>query len=92
MALVMGNMLGGGQGGSQGSPALDFAAENYRKTGQMPPELARSPGTITAIIQRAAQLDQQQGGGGIASNKADFEANKKSLDNLQKNFRSGISI
>lgn len=81
-AVVMGNQLGG----AQNQDALDFAAENYRQTGQMPPGLYRSPGTVQAIIKRAAQLDQQTGGGGIAANKANFEANKKSLDNLQKNF------
>lgn len=84
-ALVMGNQLGPNTGG-QGNPALDFVAQNYLKTGQMPPELSRSPGTITAVIKRAAELGQQSGNTDLASNKADFDANKKSLDNLQKNY------
>jgi hypothetical protein len=86
MALVMGNQLGGPQNGQPGNPALDFAADNYRKTGQMPPEISRSPGTVMAIIQRAAQMDQQAGGGGITSNKATLQANSESLKKLQTNF------
>ncbi len=82
MGVVMGNQLGG----DQNSQALDFAADNYRKTGQMPPGLMRSPGSTVAIIQRAAQMDQQDGGGGIATNKSLLQANVKSLDNLQKNY------
>ena len=82
MAIVMGNQLGG----QQNSDALDFAAENYRQTGQMPPGLFRSPGTITAIISRAAQLDQEAGGQGVAVNKTILNANKTSLASLQKNF------
>jgi hypothetical protein len=82
MAIVMGNQLGG----DQNSQALDFAADNYRKTGQMPPGLTRSPGSTIAIIQRAAQLDQQDGGQGIASNKSIIDANRTSLNSLQKNY------
>ena len=82
MALVMGNMLGG-QGNSE---ALDFAAQNYRMTGQMPAGYTRSPGTTSAIISRAAELDSQEGGQGIAMNKTVLNANKTSLTNLQKNF------
>ena len=81
-AMVMGNQLGG----AQNSNALDFAAENYRQTGQMPPGLTRSPGSTVAIIQRAAQLDQQQGGQGVAMNKASYNANVTSLKSLQKNY------
>ncbi len=81
-AMVMGNQLGGG--GNQ--DALDFAANNYRMTGQMPAGFSRSPGTTSAIISRAAQLDQQAGGQGIAMNKTILNANKTSLDSLQKNF------
>ena len=85
MAMVMGNMLGGNQGG-QGNPALDLVAKNYLETGQMPPEMTRSPGTITAVIQRAAQLNQQQGGAGLAANSSAFKANQASLQKLQTNF------
>lgn len=81
-AMVMGNQLGG----AQNSQALDFVANNYRQTGQMPPELTRSPGTITAVIQRAAQLDAQNGGSGIASNKTTLAADADSLKFLQKNY------
>lgn len=81
-AMMMGNILAG----PQNSSALDFAAQNYRQTGQMPPGLYRSPGTIQAIINRAAQLDQEAGGAGIAGNKAIYQANEGSLKNLQKNY------
>ena len=81
-AMIMGNMLSG----PQNQQALDFAANNYRQTGQMPSGLYRSPGTTQAIIQRAAQLDQQEGGSGIAANKAFFSANEQSLKSLQKNY------
>ena len=85
MAMVMGTQLGGNQNG-QGNPALDLVANAYLKTGQMPPELSRSPGTITAVIQRASQLAAANGNIDLASNEADFKANKASLQNLQKNF------
>lgn len=78
-AMMMGNQFAG----PQNSQALDFVADNYRRTGQMPPELSRSPGTITAVIQRAAQMDQQQNGGGLAANSAEFKANSDSLKKLQ---------
>lgn len=81
-ALIMGNMLSG----PQNSAALDLAANNYRLTGQMPSGLYRSPGTTQAIIARAAELDKQAGGAGIAGNKSILDANRKSLDNLQKNY------
>jgi hypothetical protein len=78
--------MGNQMGGDANSQALDFAANNYRQTGQMPPGLSRSPGSTIAIIQRAAQLDQQAGGQGIATNKSVLDANRKSLDNVQKQF------
>jgi hypothetical protein len=81
-AVVMNNQLGG----AQNSDALDFAADNYRKTGSLPAGFARSPQTTAAIIQRAAALDQQAGGGGVAENKALLHANTNSLTSLQKNY------
>ena len=81
-AMVMNNQLGG----PQNADALDLAANNYRLTGQMPAGLARSPQTITAIIARAAQIDQQSGGNGIAANKGILQANTDSLKKLQTNF------
>lgn len=81
-AMIMGNQLGG----DQNSQALDFAADNYRKTGQMPAGLMRSPGSTVAIIQRAAQLDQQEGGSGIATNKTILASNQASLKKLQTNY------
>jgi hypothetical protein len=86
MAMVMGNMMGGGQQGQQGNPGLDFAANNYRLTGQMPAGLTRSPGSTVAVIQRAAQLDQQDGGQGIAANKSVITSYRGALDSLQKNY------
>ena len=82
-AMVMNSNL---LSGDSNSLALDFAADNYRKTGQMPAGLARSPTTTSAIITRAAQLDQQDGGQGIATNKSEIMANRASLNSLQKNF------
>lgn len=81
-AMIMGNMLGG----QQNADALDFAANNYRLTGQMPSGLYRSPGTTEAIIARAAAMDKESGGAGIAGNKSILDANRKSLDNVQKQF------
>lgn len=78
-ALIMGNQLGG----DQNQQALDFAAQNYRQTGQMPPGLYRSPGTIKAIISRAADLDQQAGGSGIAANKANLGSLTDALKKVQ---------
>lgn len=82
LAVVMGNQLGG----QQNAAGLDLAADNYRKTGQMAPEISRSPGTVMAIINRAAQMDQQAGGGGIASNKADLKSYSDALAKLQTGF------
>jgi hypothetical protein len=73
-------------GGQSNQDALDFAANNYRQTGQMPAGFTRSPQTTSAIITRAAQLDQQAGGGGIASNKATLKSYSDALDGLQKNY------
>lgn len=80
-AMVMNNQLAG----PKNDDALDFAANNYRQTGQMPAGFARSPQTTTAIIQRAAQLDQQQGGAGIAANKATLGSLTDALKKLQTN-------
>jgi hypothetical protein len=80
-ALVMNNQLGG-QGNSD---ALDFAADNYRRTGQLPAGFSRSPQTTAAVITRAAELDKQAGGQGIATNKAEYQSDLGSLKNLQKN-------
>lgn len=81
-AMVMGNQLAG----TQNADALDFAANAYRQTLQLPAGLARSPGTTQAIIARAAQLDQQAGGAGGAANKALLAASADSLKKLQTNF------
>lgn len=82
-AMVMNSNL---LGGPQDQDALDFAANNYRQTGQMPAGYARSPKTTSAIIARAAELDQQAGGAGIAANKAVLQANTDSLKKLQASF------
>jgi hypothetical protein len=81
-AMMMNNLLGG----PENQDALDLAANNYRQTGQMPSGLVRSPETTTAVIARAAQLDKQQGGQGIAANKAILGSNVASLKKLQTNF------
>lgn len=83
-AMVMGNMFGGAPGGTQDA-GLDLAAQNYRLTGQLPAGLTRSPGSTKAIIDRAAQLDQQGGGEGIAANKLNVQSLGESLKSVQKN-------
>lgn len=70
------------QSGLLNDQAKDMAAENYFQTGQLPAG-ARSPGMISSIINRAGELHP---GGNLAGNKAAFEANKGSLDSIQKNF------
>ena len=65
---------------------MDLAANNYRLTGQLPSSMSRDPKVVQAIINHAAELDQQNGGEGIASNKASLQANAQSLKSLQKNF------
>jgi hypothetical protein len=77
MAMVMGNQL------PQGSPALDQAAERYSQTGVLPPGFVRSPGTLTAIMNRAAELHPEAN---IAGNEAVYKANQKALGSLQDQF------
>lgn len=63
------------------SPAAkDMAAENYFYTGQLPSGM-RSPAMSAAIISRAAEL-HPNGTGDLAGNRAAYEANKKSYDNV----------
>jgi hypothetical protein len=76
MAVVMGNMLGQGN-------ALDQQAELYSQTHELPQGLSRSPGTTSAIIQRAAELHPNQN---LAANQADFKASQASLQKLQTVF------
>jgi hypothetical protein len=80
---VMTNQLAG----PANDDALNFAADNYRKTGQLPAGFNRSPQTSAAIIARAAEQDKQGGGEGIAANKANLDAYRKSLDKLQTNYQ-----
>jgi hypothetical protein len=80
---VMTNQLAG----PANDDALNFAADNYRKTGKLPGGFNRSPATTAAIMARAAEQDKQAGGEGIAANKANLEAYTKSLDGLQRNFQ-----
>lgn len=58
---------------------LDAAAMMFAKTGQLPALGMGDKTTRKAIINRAAQLTP---GLDVASARADFEANKKSLDNI----------
>jgi len=68
------------QGAALNDQAKDMAAENYFQTGQLPAG-ARSPAIISQIINRAAQLHP---GGNLAGNKAAYDANKASYDNVTK--------
>jgi hypothetical protein len=76
MAMVLGNQLGQGN-------ALDQAAERYSTDGTLPSGFARSPGTLSAIIQRAAQLHPDQN---IAANKATYQSDTAALKQVQKQF------
>ncbi len=80
--MMTSNLLGG----AANQDALDFAANNYRQTGQLPSGLVRSPQTTAAIIGRAAQLDAGAGGAGVAANKAQLKSYSDALNNLQKNY------
>lgn len=80
-AMVMGNQLGAPGAGS----ALDQSAQRYSETGVLPAGFSRSPGTTTAIIKRAAELNPDQN---IAANSAAFKSNQTALTALQKNFEN----
>ena len=60
--------------------ARDMAAENYFQTTQLPSGM-RSPAISAAIITRAAQL-HPNGTTELAGNRAAYDANKKSYDNV----------
>lgn len=68
------------QKGLLANNARDMAAENYFQTGQLPAGM-RSPAMTSSIINRAAEL-HPEGTTELAGNRASFEANKKSLDNV----------
>jgi hypothetical protein len=68
------------QQGALTDQARDMAAENYFQTGQLPSGM-RSPAMSGAIMSRAAQL-HPNGTTELAGNRAAFEANKKSYDNV----------
>jgi hypothetical protein len=73
--------------GNQFTPdAVNLAAQNLLQTGQGPQGMYRSPGTIAGVYNKAAEMNTQQGGAGIAANKAAFQSNEGSLKSLQKNF------
>jgi hypothetical protein len=75
MAVVMGNQLQGA--------AVDQAAQRYLTDGSLPAGFSRSPGTTSAIVNRAAQIAPEQN---IASNKATYQADTGSLKKLQQQF------
>lgn len=75
-ATVLGNMIPTGN-------ALDQQAELYYQTHELPAGFARSPGTTSAIIKRAAELHPE---GNLAGNQASFKADQESLKKLQSNF------
>lgn len=68
------------QQGNLTDQAKDMAAENYFQTGQLPSGM-RSPAMSGAIISRAAQL-HPNATTELAGNRAAYEANKKSYDNV----------
>lgn len=69
-------------GGVLNDEALDLAARLYRSTGELPRNY-RSPGMITAVMNRAGQIDKEEGTTDIASNRAVYQANTASLRKLQ---------
>lgn len=79
MGVILGNQLGPGGPGT----ALDQAAERYSQTGVLPTGFSRSPGTMTKIMQRAAELHPEAN---LAANKGIFDSNKKALGELQSQF------
>ncbi len=78
-AVILGNQLGQGGAGS----ALDQAAQRYSQTGELPAGFSRSPGTTSAIIKRAAEMNPNAD---IAANKATFNADKSALQKVQTQF------
>ena len=75
MAMVMGNQLQG--------TALDQQAERFSQSGVLPSGFTRSPGTLSAIINRAAELHPDQN---IAGNEAAYKSVQKGLGSLQDQF------
>jgi hypothetical protein len=62
--------------------AIDLPARNYLLTGQMPAGM-RSPGMSSMIMNRAAQMALENPElANLAGNRAAYEANKKSYDNV----------
>jgi hypothetical protein len=78
MAMVMGNQFTPG--------ATELAAKNLLTTGTGPQGMYRSPGTTAAVYNQAAEMNAANGGGGIAANKATYQADAASLKKLQTNF------
>lgn len=82
MGVILGNQLAAPPGSAK-DEALNQAADRYAETGTLPSGFARSPGTMTAIMQRAAE---RHAGENIAGNSAVFSANKSALSQLQGQF------
>lgn len=78
-AVIMGNQLGPAGQGS----ALDQQAELYSKTHELPAGFSRSPGTLAAIVKRAAELYPDAD---LASNQATFKADSAALKQVQTQF------
>lgn len=66
--------------------ALDYAAEQFRMTGTMPSLGMRSGGARTAIVNRAAQMDQESGatGADAVARHADVHAATGAMANLTR--------
>lgn len=73
-------------GGGMSQEATDQAAEYYHNTGKLPPGGRGVAGLAQGrtIMNRSAELYP----GSISEGTAEYAANKKSLDSLQKNFDS----
>jgi hypothetical protein len=72
---------------------LDYAAEQYRVSGQMPQLGMRSTGARQAILARAAQLDKGQGfdGADAVARHADVKANAKTLGNATGQYQNAVA-
>lgn len=85
------NVTVNNQGGSSGGldeTGIEYAAQKYRETGQMPPlgMGKAAAGIRAAIVERAAELAKKEGTGaaGDVATAADTKANTAGLTNLGK--------
>lgn len=88
-AAAVNSGRGGGPGGDLTGDALDTAAQDYRRTGKLPP-LARDNATKMKIMNRSAELARAEGNDAAATvlDRQNFKANQLALNKVtsQKNM------